>query len=80
MNEMIDRVARVVAGGDPASTWEWGSAPHEMRAKDFFYEKARQVIAAIREPTEAMCNAARSIVTDQHPDLTWPAMIDEALR
>lgn len=75
MNEMIERVARVIedacAGCDP-------------RDKGAFFDAARAAIRAMREPTMAMLDAANEAVcnTGEPPaqvDLIWQAMIDAAL-
>lgn len=45
--------------------------------------EARAAIEAMREPTQAMLDAARQLGDPYYgagPDRTWPAMIDEALR
>jgi hypothetical protein len=42
---------------------------------------ARAVIAAMREPTEAMCEAGRVVCYSNEPvDLIFQAMIDEELK
>lgn len=68
MSEMVDRVETAI------------KACRNKLVPPTDAELALAAIAAMRTPTEAMVRAGRSQITDQHPDLTWPAMIDEALK
>ena len=80
MSEMVERVSRALA---KRSAQQYRASP-ELTAKlvedwEPWISHARAVIVAMREPTEAMFRAGRRTVTDQHPDITWPIMIDAAL-
>lgn len=72
MSEMVERVARAIRDGMPLEpTWEdW-------------QEQAREAIAAMREPTEAMNLAGW--LSPMSPPMSppkwcWQAMIDAALK
>ena len=67
MNEMIERVAKVISshGNGGGAVW-----PHDMRL-------ARAVIEAMREPTEEMNEAGSGFVQSE---FAWEAMIDAALK
>ena len=88
MNEMIERVARA---GNPMG-WSWyDRAENDHPAKPVFYAREmnenRARIEAMREPTEAMQDAARDADIawrqDYRPsrlfDAVWRGMIDAAL-
>jgi len=78
MNEMVERVAQAIRGGNVA--WEWQD----------FEDEARRVIAAMREPTEAMLEAGYNAPVKDVRNLgewklerlrgDWNAMIDAALK
>lgn len=79
MNEMVERVARVIC------------AQFGERSPDFIDKRwhlqipvARAVLEAIREPTEAMVGAGYDCpIIDydgQDPKEVWQAMIDAALK
>ena len=42
-------------------------------------DDVRAVLQAVWEPSDAMINAARDVVTINHPADVWPAMVDAAL-
>jgi hypothetical protein len=69
MSEMVHRVARAIASHSGIS---------DRRALDYIPE-ARLAIAAMREPTEAMCEACFAVSPAGWPRVIWPAMIDAAL-
>ena len=69
MSDMIERVAR-------ALTDHWENL--EAKQQNYFRQKARTAIAAMREPTEAMCEAADAVECNQ-PECIWQGMIDAAL-
>lgn len=79
MNEMVERVARAIAGAD-RNQWDHMFAPR----KAMFVCFARAAMAAMREPTEAMIdsgmNTGYAPACDLEVDAHWRAMIDEALR
>ena len=70
-NEMVERVARAISG-----------APFPSAAS---YRRARAAIAAMREPTRAMHDAAMQTLVQENggieyaPVVGWRAMIDAAL-
>jgi hypothetical protein len=72
--EMVERVARAIAYSETADPEMWSA----------FVEVARAAIAAMREPTEAMLqaasNAPREPFAPTEPRDTWQAIIDEALK
>ncbi len=82
MNEMIDRVARVVAEKQGIV---FDTLPEFYR--EIWREKARSAIEAMREPTVAMLDAAGYRDIANHPSKRaewmkahdWPKMIDAAL-
>ena len=88
MSEMVERVAIAVCEADGCL---WSEATD--LDKGLYRDTARDAIAAMREPTEAMCDASHSAelaATDQ-PALSlydlrrkaarkFTAMIDEALK
>jgi hypothetical protein len=78
-SEMIERVAAAIYGVAPIGERPWEDAPATTRFDCVL--RARVAIAAMREPTEAMREAARNGLADTEDwagDL-WRAMIDEAL-
>jgi hypothetical protein len=76
MNEMIERAARAVFEITLAARW----AHHVPSPEDI----ARAVVIELREPTEAMIDAAElldDICGDRASARThWQAMIDEVLK
>ena len=85
---MVERVARALAL--PSGAFPYERIAQNKEAKDALFDMARAAIAAMREPTGAMVDAAdnvRIVGADLH-DFTaygcatpvWQAMIDEALR
>ncbi len=75
---MIERIAQAIyeAAGDAAEDYEeWCSMPMAEAA-------ARAVLAAMREPTEAMCDAGHlgHYITRDDANDVWRAMIDAALK
>lgn len=85
MSEMVERVARALADLDadyePDEILEGDDFPFWQ----YFKHDARVVIAAMREPTEAMLHAAWAVYDDDWCGETnalnmWQAQIDEALK
>ena len=81
MSEMVERVARILfrqARGVKC-------APLDAAWRDYEAD-AREVVEAMREPTEAMINKPKidcweqSYVYENQINEIWQAMIDEALR
>lgn len=83
-NDLIERAAialcaqsvvRLTGAPNPG---EWSTNQEYMRER--YRQNARAVLAAIREPTDAMINAAGE--SGEYPtyESIWHAMIDEALR
>ena len=69
---MIERVARALGGP------YWKNLNSKQQA--YYFERARAAIAAMREPTVAMCTAGYD--AGMSPDImpeAWQAMIDAAL-
>ena len=81
MSEMAERVALRLRAHEAI-----GVAIHaEIIDDDNLRDFARAAIEAMREPTKAMENAAYKLTDDTdrwacHPDDSWRAMIDEALK
>ncbi len=79
MSEMVERVARAMVESRPIPEGHIrGDVDWE-----FFRALARAAIAAMREPTSKMCQAATQIVPTWDDDASarkWRAMIDEALK
>jgi hypothetical protein len=69
MSNMIERVARAMCAADGGS--------QEVDVHHYL-DMARAAIEAMREPTEAMCEAADAVECNQ-PECIWQAMIDAAL-
>lgn len=87
MNEMIERVARVIAPEAFDRTAFDARADYFTKPGDFeagqerARAKARAVIEAMREPTEAMMGALAHVAGCIHmPEPGWRAAIDEALK
>lgn len=91
MSEMVERVAAAMYLHGPStlvipSGWpfpEWEEADQSI--KDCWRDYARILIAAMREPTEAMVVAAgkeNELAATPEADATaaWQTMIDEALK
>jgi hypothetical protein len=83
MNEMIERIARALFAE------EWGDAGNFDNESDdgrnYWRRNARVVLTVLREPTEAMIQAAHNAAGNvlEYPNipiLIWQAMIDEALK
>lgn len=79
MNEMVERVARVIADCGAPGNWDRCSEP----IRDSWRDEARAAIAAMREPTAAMVGVA--IKRHGHSQNgfwadTWNEQIDEALK
>ncbi len=76
----VEEVARALCASD-GENWDartynetsHGCDPEEQR--DYWREKARVAIEAMREPSIAM----RHVATFQAAEIDWPAMIDAAL-
>ena len=72
MVEMVERVARKLEELSPSISQLLGA-----RVRDL----ARAAIAAMREPTDAICNnIGLAIAADLPSDAIWRNAIDEALR
>ena len=91
MSEMVERVARAMAS--KLSEQQLGSDPpwHDPEFRQNAIEVARAAIEAMREPTNEMICAADNLSSEistaddrisvpASPEMTWPAMIDEALK
>lgn len=84
MSEMVERVARVIYEMEPFISAHGHGVAWDAVAvvqKAGFLSKARNVIRAMREPTEAMLEAGDAALirnNDTSAD-AWPAMIDVAL-
>lgn len=95
MNEMVERVARAICTEQPGCKIG-GRSPDDrntLRGTPLwmsFASEARAAIAALREPTEAMIDAAWPLVADslgadraasrEIATAVWIAMIDQALK
>lgn len=95
MSEAVERVARALCkrcGVDPddikGGTWDGGSYPRGKPAWHSWAGDARAAIEALREPDDAMVEAARELdvywsyeSNDRPggPEDAWRAMIDAAL-
>ena len=75
MSEMTERVARALSGADEPDGIEWyGQNPR------YWTSLARAAIEAMREPSEAMINAAPDLRdVDFYPTDVWRAMVEAAL-
>lgn len=88
MSEMVERVAAEIFDSVTQHTMKavWADQPMDVRI--MWLAAARAAIAAMREPTSAMCEAslkndwtfADSVNSYAGPIERWRAMIDEALR
>lgn len=92
MSEIVERVARALCDED---LWQCGGSDGTrlnpaMPNWHHYRKQARLTIEAMREPTEAMCEAGATYYHDNYqtghakeqtaaPDI-WRAMIDEALK
>ncbi len=70
MSEMVERIARIMCNK--------AGRPWDADSREYWMVSARQLLGAIREPTEAMVDAGWG--QGGTPDAIWPAMIDAALR
>jgi hypothetical protein len=78
MNEMVERVALVIRkAADGHETLEAPLDYTGESAPDLWRENAREVIAAMREPTWPMIDAGNEHDASSY---IWKAMIDEALK
>jgi hypothetical protein len=81
-SEMVERVARALyelGATTPGDLWGCATPTWQESAR----REARAAIAAMGDPTEAMCAAGASASTSVRPEgvpLIWRAMIDEALK
>jgi hypothetical protein len=78
MNEFVEKLAEALVNSWRQDSW----ANQTEIGKDNARHSVRAVLAAMREPTEAMCSAAGD---DGHTDCVdaaevWRAMIDTALK
>jgi hypothetical protein len=74
MSNMIERVAWSLFASDGNGFFD-DATP---RQRHVYLIRARDAIEAMREPTEAMCEAADAVECNQ-PECIWQAMIDAAL-
>lgn len=87
---MIDRVAKAMFAHLVANDGPWSLAqgqPNSITLDGTFdlRDLARVAVLAMRESTEAMCDAANEAVFREGeppslPNIIWPAMIDAALK
>jgi hypothetical protein len=85
---MVDRVAAALCGEELWAAMPNGTVTSRFGGRDFFREKARIAIAAMREPTAEMYEGEiepREIIKtawldDYSPTMVWQCMIDEALK
>lgn len=81
MSEMIERVAKhIYDGRNGRGCKPWGHLPRAHQEP--YLVDARAAIEAMREPTEAMEEAAldvRPLMMPDTPRELWEAMIDAAL-
>lgn len=79
MSELVDRASAALAWEDGE---RWEKLVPEERGN--YERRVRVVIEAMREPTEAMKNAALTpkigFEAGQFADVIWRAMIDAALK
>lgn len=89
MNEMIERVSRAMEPylWDQEITTKYPEfVPEIDKMREYSIARARKAIEAMREPTQSMLDAARSIdpgvINDEYAPASqhWAAMIDEALK
>jgi hypothetical protein len=81
MNEMIDRLAKRLCTCDEqdgAAPWDY----HDAKQQEGYRDRVRALVAAMREPTEAMVDEGRRSqgISEADDLVCWGAMIDEALR
>jgi hypothetical protein len=80
MSDMVERVARAIAAAGTIVDWDEMS----VACQEQFTKEARAAIEAMREPTEAMVDAAWASWEDVEGSKgfvgAWQAMIDEALK
>ncbi len=78
--EMVERVARAIftAGGTAPGIRQYDDLSVAMKIS--WYDSARAAIAALREPTEAMCDECGGFaIHELETAELWRAMIDAAL-
>lgn len=96
MSEMVERIARAICYAHaytmffdhPEEERVAQARAHEERDWQTFVHAAKEGISAMREPTEAMLDAADNtdievgeyLIRQPHARLCWQAMIDEALK
>jgi hypothetical protein len=87
MSEVVERVAQIIApeAFEPCENGE--ACPFCQSSRDVARAKAREVLEALREPTEAMAWAAFDLAGDRYnpmmanqAEACWRAMIDAALK
>jgi hypothetical protein len=79
MNEMIERVARALCLRRGKIDGESDLGDYVERHWSCHTEEARDAIAAMREPTEAMVEAAGDAKNSDWDEI-WHPMIDAALK
>lgn len=80
MSEMVERIARAIAADN--ENWPYDRRPWSEQR--YLLERARAVLAAMREPTKAMEKAVGEGLNHDGPHTTvpdnhWQRMIDAAL-
>lgn len=86
MSEMVERVARGIAGADGCDDAGWDAMM--AWSLEYYRGRARAAIEAMREPTERMVASATwpmiydssGAGTNRSPRQAWELMIDEALK
>lgn len=87
-NEMIERVGKALYiswsknafGGLSRPTTEFERLTSNDWTRKFFMNVAKDVIEAMREPTDEMIEPFRSTASDEYILRCWQAMIDAALK
>jgi hypothetical protein len=82
MSEMIKRVAQAIKSGmtDSGVVSLVANGPRgELALRQFFEDLAVVAIEAMREPTDAMFEAAATVDRYAEPGEEWGPMIDAAL-
>jgi len=73
---MVERVARALYAVEANCEVDWSTFWWTVNSKKHYFGKARAVIEAMREPTEAMLAAGMEQLGAED---IWPDMIDAAL-
>jgi len=83
MSEMVERAAQAAYAkwieGVESLEPPWEQMPQDFR--DRMIEAQHAAIASMREPTKAVLDSGRDVMTDyDDAEVCWHEMIDEALR